>query len=254
MLHPPQKKPAHLRLACCLRSKVMDFRLSCLTRLVASRLSLWRIWCVPMSLWKGLMGISGWNTMPSLTGTMSCAGTGPLSVFAPSETCHWTCAGAWSFIGHRHPPLWDDPYASIERCIDGLSFQLVAAYCQGLGRIKSSFMLSCGPATCFAAGRPAHPSMQVSAEVAAECSTWDARLAREEALCREPWRSGLLLPVKPVRAGAAAGHDVALRAGGWPEGVPRKPWRDEDLGVEALEVRLLSAYARCPANRIYPQI
>ena len=42
-LRPSSAGSAHLRLTRCLRSKVMDSRLPCRTRLVASRLSLWRI-------------------------------------------------------------------------------------------------------------------------------------------------------------------------------------------------------------------
>ena len=67
---------AHLRFICCLRSTFVDSRLPpCLTRSLVSRLSLWRIWCEPSSLWKGLMGTSDWNTMPSLTGGISCTPT-----------------------------------------------------------------------------------------------------------------------------------------------------------------------------------
>ena len=107
-----------------------------------------------------------------------------------------------------------------------------------------------------AMGHLAHPSIPaqwVGTEAGGESCTWEARLEGEEAFCRDPWRSGLL-PLKPAPAGAPAGHEVALRAGGWPEGVPREPWRDMDFGVEVLEVRLLSANARCPAIRIYPQL
>ena len=73
---------------------------------------------------------------------------------------------------------------------------------------------------------------------------------REEAFFRDPWRSGMLL-VKPVKSAAVQGE--ALRPEGVPEGVPREPWRDIDLGVDVLEARVLSANANCPAHQHGPQ-
>ena len=88
----------------------------------------------------------------------------------------------------------------------------------------------------------------VDAGVGGEPCTWEYRLAGEAASCGgEPWRSGLLLPLGPGLARSPAGHEAALRAEGVPEGVPREPWRDMDLGVEVAVVRLLSAYEKCPA-------
>ena len=88
----------------------------------------------------------------------------------------------------------------------------------------------------------------VGAEVGGEPCTWEYRRAGEAASCGgEPWRSGLLLPLRPGLARSPAGHEAALWAEGVPEGVPREPWRDIDLGVEVPVARLLSAYENCPA-------
>ena len=63
-------------------------------------------------------------------------------------------------------------------------------------------------------------------------------------------RSGLL-PVRPGPPTSPAIHGEVLRPEGVPEGVPREPCRDKDLGVEVLEARLLSANANCPASSMH---
>ena len=86
----------------------------------------------------------------------------------------------------------------------------------------------------------------MSAEAGGEPCTWEYRLVGEAASCWESWRLGLL-PLRPGPTKSPAGHEATLRAEGVPEGVPREPWRDMDLGVEVPVVRLLSAYENCPA-------
>ena len=89
----------------------------------------------------------------------------------------------------------------------------------------------------------------VKLEETGEPSTWESSLVREEAFLKELWCSGML-PAKPSKSPAA--HGDALRAEGVPEGVPREPWRDIDLGVDVFEARVLSTYANCPAVSTHP--